>query len=95
MSNDRAEAWLKELGYAPEPEPVWVAGRKPDFFCPGGAPLWVEVKTFEPSEHQQTQQWAWTDFRSRIGKINGATGEVYAMTGICPRTRRHGARRSS
>ncbi len=63
MSNDRVEAWLKNLGFDPEPEPKWVAGRKPDFFCPGVHPVWVEVKTFEPSQHSQTQDRAWQDFR--------------------------------
>jgi hypothetical protein len=80
MSNDRVEAWLKSLGFNPEPEPKWVSGRKPDFFCPGAYPVWVEVKTFEQSQHQQTQDWAWNDFRARIEKIHGATGTVYAMT---------------
>ena len=33
MSNERAEQWLKGLGYAPEPEPDWIqVGEKPDFF---------------------------------------------------------------
>jgi hypothetical protein len=80
MSNDRVEAWLRERGQSPEPEPAWVAGRKPDFFCPGPTPIWVEVKTLEQSQHQQTQDRAWNDFRSRIQKIEGATGTVYAMT---------------
>jgi hypothetical protein len=80
MSNDRVEAWLKGLGYFPQPEPEWVIGRKPDFFCPGAYPLWVEVKTLEPSQYSQTRDWVWNDFRSRIERFRDATGEVYAMT---------------
>jgi hypothetical protein len=80
MSNDRVEAWLRNLGFDPEPEPKWVTGRKPDFFCPGAHPVWVEVKTFEPSQHSQMQDRAWQDFRLRVEKTKNATGEVYAMT---------------
>lgn len=78
MSNERVEAWLRGLGYSPEPEPGWVPGQKPDFYCPGEAPLWVEVKTFEESPHQQRQGRAWEDFRARVARIKGATGEVFA-----------------
>jgi hypothetical protein len=78
MSNARVETWLRKLGYSPEPEPHWVPGQKPDFFCPGAAPLWVEVKTFELSPHQQRQGWAWEDFRARVARIQGAKGDVLA-----------------
>jgi hypothetical protein len=79
MSNERVEGWLRELGHAPEPEPHWVPGRKPDFFC-RDVPLWVEVKTLGPTDYDQAQSHAWNDFRTRIGKIGEATGDVYAMT---------------
>ncbi len=78
MTNARVDAWLRTLGYSPEPEPDWVPGQKPDFFCPGEAPLWVEVKTFEESPHQRRQAWAWEDFRARVARIQGAKGEVFA-----------------
>jgi len=44
MSNQRAERWLRSFGYNPSPS-NWIAhGKKPDFFCAGDPPVWVEVK---------------------------------------------------
>lgn len=78
MSNERAAAWIRERGYEPEPEPNWVTGRKPDFFCGGQSPFWVEVKTFEPTGYHQLQGRAWQDFRARINRLKGMTGDVHA-----------------
>jgi hypothetical protein len=78
MSNERAAVWIRARGYEPEPEPGWVTGRKPDFFCAGKAPFWVEVKTFEPTAYDLLQGRAWQDFRARINRLKGLTGSVHA-----------------
>ena len=82
MSNERAEQWLKGLGYAPEPEPDWIrAGEKPDFFGHGEAPVWVEVKTLDPPRHLAVMGRAWDDLRARCAKVEAATGDLYAVIG--------------
>jgi hypothetical protein len=82
MSNERAERWLRSRGYEPEPEPKWIEeGQKPDFFCPGGRPLWVEVKTFDPTVEQHEMGRAWEDLRQRCAGEDGLTGEIYLMLG--------------
>jgi hypothetical protein len=78
MSNERAAAWIRERCYEPEPEPDWVGGRKPDFFSGGTQPFWVEVKTFEPTAYDRVQGHAWEDFRARIKRLSGMTGNVHA-----------------
>lgn len=82
MSNERAEQWLKGLGYAPEPEPDWIrAGEKPDFFGHGEAPVWVEVKTLHPPRHHALMGRAWDDLRARCAKVEATTGDLYAVIG--------------
>lgn len=78
MSNEWAAVWIRARGYEPEPEPGWVTGRKPDFFCAGKAPFWVQVKTFEPTAYDVLQGRAWQDFRARINRLEGLTGNVHA-----------------
>lgn len=82
MTNERAEIWLRELGYNPEPEPDWVTdGRRADFFCEGDSPCWVEVKTLLPPRHHELMGRAWTDLRARCERVSGVTGDLYAVVG--------------
>lgn len=82
MSNERAEQWLRTLGYAPEPEPNWIAeGAKPDFFGHGDQPIWVEVKTPAPPRHHEVMGRAWNDLRARCARVQAATGDLYAVIG--------------
>jgi len=82
MSNERAERWLRSLGYEPEPEPRWIEeGQRPDFFCPGDRPLWVEVKTFDPTVEQREMGIALEDLRQRCAREEGLTGSIYVMLG--------------
>ncbi len=47
-SIDKAEEFLKSLGFECEREPSWVTeGRKPDLYCQGLVSMWVEVKNLE------------------------------------------------
>ena len=82
MSNQRAEQWLRALGYAPEPEPNWIVdGAKPDFFGHGDRPVWVEVKTPAPPHHQEVMGRAWNDLLTRCARVQAATGDLYAVIG--------------
>lgn len=82
MSNERAEQWLRALGYAPEPEPDWIGeGAKPDFFGHGNYPVWVEVKTPAPPRHHEGMGQAWNDLRGRCARVQAATGDLYAVIG--------------
>lgn len=82
VSNERAEQWLRTLGYAPEPEPVWIrAGEKPDFFGHGATPVWVEVKTLEAPRHLAVMDRAWADLRARCARVEATTGDLYAVIG--------------
>ena len=82
VSNERAEQWLRTLGYAPEPEPNWIGeGAKPDFFGHGERPVWVEVKTPEPPRHQEVMGRAWNDLRARCARVEAVTGDLYAVIG--------------
>jgi hypothetical protein len=45
--NEAAESLLSESGFSCEPEPDWVKGKVPDFFCTGRAQMWVEVKSLD------------------------------------------------
>ncbi len=77
MSNERAERWLRTLGYQPQPEDAldWIdEGRKPDFYCPGDYPFLVEVKTFDPPAEQQLMARAFEDMRERCLKEQRVTG---------------------
>jgi hypothetical protein len=69
------------LGLHPEPEPDWIAqGLKPDFFCDGIHPAWVEVKTLDLSKESQAFGRAWDDLHRRADKIDGF-GEAHALIG--------------
>jgi hypothetical protein len=82
MSNERAERWLRSLGYDPEPEPRWIeAGQKPDFFCAGNNPLWVEVKTLDPPVERQLLDRAFDDLRARCLREEGLVGDLYVCVG--------------
>ena len=82
MSNERAERWLRSLGYEPEPEPTWIEeGQKPDFYCAGARALWVEVKTFDPTVEQQEMGKALGDLGQRCAREKGLTGSIYVMLG--------------
>jgi len=82
MSNERAERWLRSLGYEPQPEPAWIdEGQRPDFYCPGEHPLWVEVKTFNPTVEQREMGLALEDLQRRCAQAGGLTGSIYVMLG--------------
>lgn len=81
MSNDAAQLWLQSLGYVPEPEPDWIIiGRKPDFFCPGEHPAWVEVKTLELAKESAAFGRAWDELHRRAERI-AECGEAHALIG--------------
>jgi hypothetical protein len=82
VSNERAEQWLRTLGYTPEPEPAWIGeGAKPDFFGHGEHPFWVEVKTPAPPRHHEVMGRAWNDLRARCDRVEEVTGDLYAVIG--------------
>lgn len=71
MSNARAEAWLRDIGFEHEEEPAWVLkGLRPDFFCNGPLDLWVEVKTFGPEERFDRLADAHVGLRQRLSGID-------------------------
>jgi hypothetical protein len=75
MTNERAEAWLRGLGFDPEPEPAWIErGRKPDFFARAASPLWVEVKTLAEDDFREQMGLAWDDLRARCAQARGSGG---------------------
>lgn len=82
MSNARAEAWLRGIGFGYEEEPAWVLkGLKPDFFCNGPLDLWVEVKTFGPEERFERLADAHVGLRERL---NGINANAQAMAWVRP-----------
>lgn len=81
MSNDRVCEWLEGLGYVPEPEPSWITqGQRPDFFCPGERPVWVEVKILKFSRESELFDRAWNVLCRRADKIRGM-GEGHILVG--------------
>jgi hypothetical protein len=82
VSNERAEKWLRNLGYRPEPDPTWIThGKKPDFFCAGDPPVWVEVKTLDPPPELQRLDRSFQSLRSRCEALVGVTGNLYVTVG--------------
>jgi hypothetical protein len=84
MTNERAERWLRSLGYEPEPEDSmdWIeVGRRPDFLCPGDRPFYAEIKTFDPPAEQQLMGRAYEDLRARCLQQDGLTGDLYVCIG--------------
>lgn len=81
MGNELTARWLRERGFNPEPEPVWItSGRKPDFFARGPADTWVEVKELTPPQHDFEFANAWNDLHDRCAKAR-ANGRLYAAVG--------------
>lgn len=70
MSNERAETLLRALGFTLEPEPAWVIGLNPDFYCSGPLDLWVEVKTLAAEERFERLADAHKQLRKRLGRIS-------------------------
>ncbi|MEQ8196283.1 MAG: hypothetical protein RIB59_17505, partial [Rhodospirillales bacterium] len=53
--NNQAKAFLTENGFDCEPEPDWLEGKVPDFFCRGDFEMWAEVKSFDPPRESEFQ----------------------------------------
>jgi hypothetical protein len=69
-SVDKAEIFLRGHGFSCEREPSWIVeGRKPDFFCEGQRPLWVEVKNLSDTEQDRKQAYLWKETQSRAASV--------------------------
>ena len=76
--NDAAERILTGVGFECEPEPDWVSGRVPDFYCTGKATIWVEVKSLdEPDEIKNTGREI-VLFRERVRAMRNC-GKAFAV----------------
>ena len=76
--NDAAERLLSSHGLACEPEPGWVSGRVPDFYCTGKAKLWVEVKSLDEPEEFKASARAF-DWLKERGRTLRNRGKVWAV----------------
>lgn len=61
---------LTDVGLTPEPEPSWLTtGPRPDFFCPGDPPTWVEAKLLERTPDWVTIRRLWDSLRERAKDV--------------------------
>jgi hypothetical protein len=78
-SAERAEAFLRTRGFTCEREPRWILeGKKPDFFCSGRMPLWVEVKTLSARTPDRKRADLWRELQQRCRSIL-VPGDAFAQ----------------
>jgi hypothetical protein len=75
-----ARALLEQQGFECCPEPKWIQGKKPDFFCTGPADIWVEVKSLgqTPPQKKASELHSWFDRRRQIDRRGARISARYA-----------------
>jgi hypothetical protein len=75
-----ARAMLEQQGFKCCPEPNWIPGKKPDFFCTGLTDIWVEVKSLAqtPSQRKDFELSSWFHKRSQIDRPGARVNVFYA-----------------
>lgn len=76
-ANQVAASILTSCGFEIEPEPEWVTGQKPDFFCHGPCDLWVEVKSVTTDKRFKKLGEKFDDLCDRAKKVR-MTGFAHA-----------------
>lgn len=79
-SEAAAARLLSRHGFTCETEPVWVTGKRPDFFCTGTSEFWVEVKTLdEPIETKRSGEiLTWLDAEATRVRNTGFADAIVA-----------------
>ena len=78
LYNDIAERLLSVHELESEPEPEWVSGRVPDFYCTGRIALWVEVKSLAVPKEIEVSGRALQWFRERSETVR-YHGKAFAV----------------